>query len=136
MRRSAILFLSATCLAPPLIAQTVHSASVGENIRSATGSAPTDREQTADQQVLQVLNRPAFGPRPGDAATVRRIGVDAWIDQQLHPERIDDSGMDQLLGHYEFPQSEPERSGARIRGLRAEPLEPRGGWRSKIRQTS
>jgi uncharacterized protein (DUF1800 family) len=58
------------------------------------------REQTADQQVMQVLNRLAFGPRPGDAARVRKMGVDQWIAQQLHPERIDDSAMEQLIARY------------------------------------
>lgn len=46
------------------------------------------REQTADQQVLQALNRLAFGPRPGDEAVVRAMGVDRWIAWQLEPSRI------------------------------------------------
>ena len=41
------------------------------------------REQTADQQVAQVLNRLTFGAKPGDVARVREIGVDRWIDWQL-----------------------------------------------------
>jgi uncharacterized protein (DUF1800 family) len=41
-----------------------------------------------DQQILHALNRLTFGPRPGDVAQVRKIGVKRWIDQQLHPERI------------------------------------------------
>jgi uncharacterized protein (DUF1800 family) len=55
------------------------------------------REQTADQQVRHVLNRLAFGPRPGDYERVRAMGVDAWIEQQLHPERIADPAVSQLL---------------------------------------
>ena len=55
------------------------------------------REQTADQQVRHVLNRLAFGPRPGDYDRVRQIGVDAWIAQQLRPERIPDPAVTQLL---------------------------------------
>lgn len=58
------------------------------------------REQTADQQVLQVLNRLAFGPRPGDVAAVRRMGVDAWIARQLHPETIADPVVDRLRTAY------------------------------------
>jgi uncharacterized protein (DUF1800 family) len=52
------------------------------------------REQTADQQVTHLLSRLTFGARPGDAAKVRAIGVDAWIDQQLHPDRVDDSAFE------------------------------------------
>ena len=43
---------------------------------------------TPDQQAVHVLNRLAFGPRPGDVAYVEQIGVQNWIDQQLHPESI------------------------------------------------
>jgi uncharacterized protein (DUF1800 family) len=55
------------------------------------------RELTADQQVSQALSRLTFGPRPGDAQRVRAMGVDQWIDLQLHPERIDDPAVARLL---------------------------------------
>jgi uncharacterized protein (DUF1800 family) len=64
--------------------------------------APTEpREQTADQQVQQVLNRLAFGARPGDVARVRAAGVDQWIALQLAPDRIDDRVTDAVLASYE-----------------------------------
>jgi uncharacterized protein (DUF1800 family) len=64
--------------------------------------APTEpREQTADQQVQQVLNRLAFGPRPGDVARVRAMGVDRWIALQLAPDRLDDRATDTVLASYE-----------------------------------
>src|SRR5262249_30148057 len=43
--------------------------------------------------VAHVLNRVAFGTRPGDSDRVRAMGVDRYIDEQLHPERIPDSAM-------------------------------------------
>jgi uncharacterized protein (DUF1800 family) len=43
---------------------------------------------TSDQQALHLLNRLAFGPRPGDVQRVEAMGVDAYIDQQLHPDSI------------------------------------------------
>src|SRR5947209_7184833 len=46
-----------------------------------------------DAAVLHVLNRLGFGPRPGDVARVRQIGLDAYIDQQLHPDRISDDAL-------------------------------------------
>ena len=45
-------------------------------------------ELTGQQRALHVLNRLAYGPRPGDVAQVMRMGVDQYIDEQLHPERI------------------------------------------------
>ena len=41
-----------------------------------------------DQQVLHALDRLTFGPRPGDFAQVKKMGLKKWIDLQLHPERI------------------------------------------------
>ena len=47
-----------------------------------------DQKLLLDKQIVHVLNRLTFGPRPGDVQQVRQTGVDKWIDQQLHPERI------------------------------------------------
>ena len=47
-----------------------------------------DQKLPKDQQIVHVLNRLTFGPRPGEVDQVRRVGIEKWIDQQLHPERI------------------------------------------------
>ena len=66
----------------------------------APGSTPAPREQTADQQLHHVLNRLAFGARPGEVEAVRALGVDAWIERQLRPETIPDSAMTTFLATY------------------------------------
>jgi uncharacterized protein (DUF1800 family) len=70
------------------------------SVSTAAQAQPAGREQTADQQVQHVLNRLAFGARPGDVERVRSIGVDAWIESQLHPERIDDRTLDTWLTRF------------------------------------
>ncbi|HEY3160699.1 MAG TPA: DUF1800 domain-containing protein [Vicinamibacterales bacterium] len=50
-----------------------------------------------------MLNRLTFGERPGDADRVRAIGLAAWIDQQLHPSRIDDRAAEARLPQRESP---------------------------------
>ncbi len=40
---------------------------------------------------FHLLSRAAFGPWPGDLERVKAMGRSAWIEEQLHPERIDDS---------------------------------------------
>jgi uncharacterized protein (DUF1800 family) len=52
---------------------------------------------TQEQRAIHALNRLTFGPRPGDLDDVLRIGVDQWIDQQLHPESIEDSAANARL---------------------------------------
>ncbi len=49
------------------------------------------------RRALHALNRLTFGPRPGDVQQVMAMGVDQWIDLQLHPERIDDSALNSRL---------------------------------------
>jgi uncharacterized protein (DUF1800 family) len=70
-----------------------------------TGSAvwATSKKKSANsglddrQRALHALNRLTFGPRPGDVDRVLAIGVDKWIDQQLHPDKIDDSALEARL---------------------------------------
>ncbi len=45
------------------------------------------------KRVVHALNRLTFGPRPGDVERVKSIGIDAWVDEQLHPDKIDDSAL-------------------------------------------
>src|SRR5262245_27831640 len=52
---------------------------------------------TDTDAIVHVLNRIAFGPAPGDVERVRTLGLDRYIDQQLHPDRIDDSRMRERL---------------------------------------
>src|SRR5215831_5238597 len=60
---------------------------------------PSD-ELLPDEKIQQVLNRFTFGARPGDADRVRAMGIDKWIDWQLHPERIDDQAADEAVSKY------------------------------------
>jgi uncharacterized protein (DUF1800 family) len=51
------------------------------------------------QDVNHLLNRMAFGPRPGDVQRVQDLGIDKYLEQQLHPDRIDDSSTENQLSH-------------------------------------
>jgi uncharacterized protein (DUF1800 family) len=54
---------------------------------------PFDKKLSKDKQVVHVLNRLTFGPRPGDAEHVRRTGIEQWIRRQLHPELITENAL-------------------------------------------
>jgi len=56
--------------------------------KTTADSAGFSRQISKDDRILQALNRLTFGPRPGDAAEVKGMGLKKWIDRQLHPERI------------------------------------------------
>ena len=50
-----------------------------------------------------VLNRAAFGPRPGDIEAFNALGatddarLTTWVDRQLDPDSIDDSALEARL---------------------------------------
>jgi uncharacterized protein (DUF1800 family) len=56
----------------------------------AAGAAEIPSDRNA---VEHALNRLAFGARPGQVEDVQRMGLARWIDQQLNPSSIDDSGL-------------------------------------------
>ena len=72
-------------------------------LTSAPWSGYTDARAGADTDaaILHVLNRLTFGPRPGDTDDVRASGIDAFIERQLHPARIDDGDMEQELRRFQ-----------------------------------
>jgi uncharacterized protein (DUF1800 family) len=45
-------------------------------------------ELTKDEAILHALNRLGYGPRPGDLERVKQMGLENWIERQLHPEKI------------------------------------------------
>ena len=77
-------FRALTCLA-----LSIALADPGGAAARSGAPAPRDgAEETA--RIVHALNRLGYGPRPGDVEAVRRMGVDAWIQRQLDPARIDD----------------------------------------------
>jgi uncharacterized protein (DUF1800 family) len=62
---------------------------------------------TEDQRALHLLNRITFGPRPGDLDRIKQIGIDKFLDEQLHPEAIDDSELEKRLAVLPTQQMTP-----------------------------
>src|SRR5262245_12877182 len=87
-------FLISVALSLPLLS------CAAQRPKGSASPSAGQRELLPEQQVQHVLNRLAFGPRPGDAAKVREMGLDRWIELQLQPDRIDDVGMVALLARY------------------------------------
>jgi uncharacterized protein (DUF1800 family) len=90
MRRAgAILCLTA------LLASTFAVGINAQNMKASTGKSAAKLSQ--DQRILHVLNRLGFGARPGDVERVKAMGIDNYINQQLSPEKIDDSASEAKL---------------------------------------
>ena len=52
------------------------------------------------KRALHVLSRFTFGPRPGEVDRVAAMGVDKWFEQQLQPDKIDDSALQARLAPF------------------------------------
>ena len=64
---------------------------------TAAGPRIPDPGAPDNAAITHVLNRLTFGPRPGDAERVRLMGVERWLDEQLHPARVDDGAAEAML---------------------------------------
>jgi uncharacterized protein (DUF1800 family) len=60
----------------------------------------TSSGESPQRRALHALDRLTFGPRPGDVDAVTAMGVDQWIELQLHPEKIDNTALDARLTSY------------------------------------
>ena len=98
---TAILLCCSLCLPAPAAAaqQPADSSQPPAKVKSRPDYLPG--RLRGDQRILQALNRFTFGPRPGDLDAVRKMGLDKWFDQQLHPASIDESDLNARLA--EFP---------------------------------
>ena len=62
---------------------------------SASSAIPAQMDD--DKRIIHALNRFTFGARPADIEKVKAEGLDKWFDEQLHPEKIDDSTLESRL---------------------------------------
>ncbi len=81
-----LVCLSLACAVPQLLAKKKDKA--------------TDAGPNEQKRAVQALNRLTFGPRPGDVQQVMAMGVDRWIDLQLHPDKIPNSAVESLLAPF------------------------------------
>jgi uncharacterized protein (DUF1800 family) len=65
----------------------------GPVLMAGTATGRFDQKLSKERQVLHVLNRLTFGPRPGDVDRVRGLGIEKWIQQQLQPKSIEENPL-------------------------------------------
>ena len=79
------------------------------------------------QDTKHLLNRIGFGPRLGDVQRIQEIGPEKYLEQQLHPDRIDDNVCDSsLLNLASIRMSTPELIRRYQPPRRARQLQARG----------
>jgi len=68
-------------------------AAILSNVLPASAQKRPAARLGEEQRAVHVLNRLAFGARPGDVERVMRLGVDNYIEQQLNPSKVDDAAL-------------------------------------------
>src|SRR5215216_5431686 len=61
----------------------------------ATPQTWEDPQPGAHADIVHLLNRITYGPRPGEVERVALLGWDAFLGQQLNHEQIDDTALEQ-----------------------------------------
>jgi uncharacterized protein (DUF1800 family) len=93
---------SATAYTSPAQMQSASAATAPQSYvldKKFKGKLPIT-QLTEEEAITHALNRLAYGARPGDEEQIKQIGLEKWIDQQLHPESIADADLDARLKRY------------------------------------
>jgi uncharacterized protein (DUF1800 family) len=104
IRAPLAILLTWNLAAPPFPQAASQKEPAHRETKKPQAAPLTDRERA-----IHALNRLTFGPRPGDVDAVMKKGVDAWIEDQLHPESIDDSALNARLGPYATTRMNPKQ---------------------------
>jgi uncharacterized protein (DUF1800 family) len=101
-------------LAAPAGAQTPLTEQATQLKKKSPAAPVADHEVPLSerQRTLHALNRLTFGPRAGDVEAVMRQGLGEWMEDQLHPESIDDSALDAKLAPYATTRMNPKQLAA------------------------
>ena len=96
---------------------------------------------TSELATWHFLSRTSFGPRIQDMETAARIGIDGILEEQLHPERIDDSETERRIALLPTLTMSPEelmenfpapKQQARQEARQQERAQPPPGARSEV----
>ncbi len=82
----------------------------GRHGRKGPTAAVEDKPLSDRERAEQVLNRFTYGARPGDVERVAGIGVEAWLEGQMLPEKIADSAVERRLGELPTIRMSPEQA--------------------------
>ena len=101
MKSSRRHFLAASALGltacdrlVPLVNRELFDEGIPAKIPPPPAGAEIDPE-------FHLLSRASFGPWPGDVWRVKKMGRDAWLEEQLHPERVRDTACDLRAERFE-----------------------------------
>lgn len=101
LRRVLVRMLLPNLMMPAaMVATEPIPAAAGQPAATSSRPAYVSTQMQGDERIVHALERFTFGPRPGDVEAVRAMGLDQWFEQQLHPQAIDNSELDERLQQF------------------------------------
>jgi len=91
-------------LAAALVTASAAAATPAPPRAAAMDEKPEPSPISETDKARMALDRLAFGARPGEVEKVRAMGVDAWIQRQLYPERIPDADVERRVAGLQVPK--------------------------------
>ncbi|MDE1161080.1 MAG: DUF1800 family protein [Acidobacteriaceae bacterium] len=89
---------------PPTPAQMHAAQTFAGKSKAAFPPKPAAHAELASlsqrERAVQLLNRFAYGPRPGDVDRVLAMGTDKWLEQQLNPDSYKDAALTKRLADF------------------------------------
>jgi uncharacterized protein (DUF1800 family) len=82
-------------------------ASGGPRSAALLAASPDEPALSPAEMAEHVLSRTTFGARPEDRERLARLGIAAFLEEQLHPESIDDGALDQQLARFDLLRQSP-----------------------------
>ncbi|MGA2653761.1 MAG: DUF1800 domain-containing protein [Terracidiphilus sp.] len=104
---TAIMCASLLLPSLPAPAETMQPTSNSSQLLAARPAYKSGQMQ-GDERIIHALNRFTFGPRPGDLEAVKAMGLEAWFNQQLRPDTIDQAELSARLGQFPAMQRNPQ----------------------------
>lgn len=65
------------------------------------GAGAVSKGLTEEQRAAHFLNRVTFGPRPGEIDRAKKMGLEKFLEEQMHPDRIPDEALEARLKEIE-----------------------------------
>ena len=101
---------------PPLAADAPQAAAGAAAEQDPEAGPPLSTQE----QIEHALSRATFGARAADRERVARIGVAAFLEEQLHPQQIDDRAVEEQLARFDVLRRSPAELAQEIVRFRQE----------------
>ena len=66
--------------------------------------ASSPRIPNDEATIVHALNRLGYGPRPGEVERIQKMGLEKWIEEQLRPEKIEETIRPAMSGRISTPE--------------------------------